>query len=493
MRVFVFTAVLLAVALAQGNCATLECYEQERAALVALDEASFIGGDETLSANEKVVEAMLQQLRSDMTATYIDPPLPQRNWRNIADWARTTKLYQLLQAMPKGANLHAHGFVDMRVAVAVGTYLPSCYVNLRADSLTLGTFVYASAPPQGWTNTVAARANAGDVAAFDTMLWNLTQFWTPPLTVNETSVWYTFDHTIMRAFSLLADLDVAGQVFLKAFETFASDGMQHIELRVSLDFGRLWFGVFSSTLAQFNARNNQTITVRFIVQQLRRRNDTTVLDTMKATLALMQANQFVVGFDLVDEEDAGFTLHHYASDFIAIRNYALQAGLAPLPFYFHCAETDNVTHAASNAFDAILLNSKRLGHALGLRDHPWLMKIVNTSRIGLELCPVSNQILRFFEDIRTHPGATYVAEGLPVTLSSDDPEIYGYTSAANTPEFFMAYLSWDLSLASVKQIAVNSLLYSALGDTQKQQKLAQFESMYQTWIAQVASGSFIFS
>ncbi len=214
---------------------------------------------------------------------------------------------------------------------------------------------------------------------------------------------------------------------------------------------------------------------------------------MMATLALMQTNPAVVGFDLVDEEDAGFTLHHYASDFVAIRNYAIGKGLAPLPFYFHCAETDNVTHASSNAFDAILLNSKRLGHALGLRDHPWLMKIVNSSRIALELCPVSNQLLRFYDDIRTHPGATYVAEGLPVTLSSDDPEIYGYSSAANTPDFFMAYLSWDLSLASVKQIALNSLLYSALGDAEKQQKLAQFETLYQAWIAQVASGSFIFS
>ena len=490
---WVFLSLLLAsVALGQGDCTTVDCYEQERAVFVAMDESFLLGGGGVLSAMEEKAEAVLQELRNVLVSSFVDPPLPQRNWRDMDDWARTTKLFQLFDTMPKGAVLHAHGLTDMRFVVSVGTYLSSCFVDLRPASATYGLFRYGEGPP-GWINTVAARANSSDAAAFDTMLWNMTQFRTPELAVNETAVWHTFDATIGRAFSLLADETVANKAFKQAFAGLVARGMQHFELRISLDLQSLWLGALSAALAQFNAENNETLTARFIVQQLRHAPQSSVLDSMKATLSLMQTNPAVVGFDLVDEEDAGYTLHHYAGDFVAIRQFALDKGIAPLSFFFHCAETDNVTHGSSNAFDALLLNSKRLGHALGLRDHPFLMRMVNASRVGLELCPVSNQLLRFFDDIRTHPGATYVAQGLPVTLNSDDPEIYGYSSSAPTPDFFMAYLSWDLSLASVKQIAVNSLLYSALGDTEKQQKLAQFELLYQGWITQVATGSFIFS
>ncbi len=284
MRVLI-ALVFFVAACAQGDCTTLECYESERAALVALDEASLLGGNDALSAQEKAVEATLQQLRADLVASFVDPPLPQRNWRDLEDWARATKLYQLFQAMPKGAVLHAHGFVDMRFAVSVGTYLSTCFVDLRPGSRSYGTFAYAAdptAPPAGWTGTVAARANVSDVPAFDAMLWNLTQFRTPPLSVNETTVWYTFDHTIQRAFSLLLEPSVARAVIMQAFKTYVAHGMQHIELRVSLSMGSVWIDAFSAALAQFNAENNQTLSARFIVQQLRHSPDSQVLDTMMA-------------------------------------------------------------------------------------------------------------------------------------------------------------------------------------------------------------------
>lgn len=100
----------------------------------------------------------------------------------------------------------------------------------------------------------------------------------------------------------------------------------------------------------------------------------------------------------------------------------------------------------------------------------------------MELCPVSNQLLRYVDDIRTHPGSSYLATGLPVTLSSDDPSIYNYDSAANTPDFFMAFLSWDLTLLQMKQIAKNSLIYSALSEDEKATKLIEFENLWKDWL-----------
>jgi adenosine deaminase-related growth factor len=472
-------------ALCQGNCNNLDCYETERDTLVALDEQYLIGNNVNLTANEMVVESLLFSLRDEMIEKFFDPPLPQRNWRNLVDVVKTMPLYKLMESFPKGAALHVHGFCNSRVSIKTGTYDPTCYVDLRPNSNTFGFFQYSSTSVPGWANTVIARSASSNVKSFDDMLWNFTQFWTAPLSTNETEMWLNFNKVIGRTNSLLSKDTVMNNCLIDTFSRLEKHGIQHLELRIPLNVDLI--DQVSYMLNQYNEKTGSNLTVRYIIEHTRNKaSSNDVYPTMQKALWLMQNNSWVVGFDLVGEEDMGLTLHDYAPDFIKIRNYAISNGLPPLPFVFHCAETDNVTHSSSNTFDAILLDSIRLGHALGLRNHPAMMKIVKNSNIGLEICPVSNQLLRYFSDIRTHPGSQYVAKGLPVTLNSDDPDIYNYDSPSPVPDFFMAFLSWDLTLAALKQIAENSITASTLDATTKQQKLVEYQRLYSDWINQVA-------
>jgi len=469
----------------QGNCTDIDCYETERDNLVALDERFLIGNNANLTVAEKIVESLLFSLRDELIEKFFDPPLPQRNWRNLVDVVKTMPLYKLMESFPKGAALHVHGFCNSRVSIKTGTYDPTCYVNLHHNSTSFGFFQYSNSSIEGWTNTVKARKSFGNPEAFDDMLWNFTQFWTAPLSTNETEMWLNFNKVIGRTNSLLNKASVLNNCLIDTFSRLEKHGIQHLELRIPLNVDLI--DNISYMLNQYNAKTGSNLTVRYIIEHTRNKaasND--VYPTMQKALWLMQNNSWVVGFDLVGEEDMGLTLHDYASDFIKIRNYAISNGLRPLPFVFHCAETDNVTHSSSNTFDAILLDSIRLGHALGLRNHPAMMKIVKKSNIGLEICPVSNQLLRYFSDIRTHPASQYVAKGLPVTLNSDDPDIYNYESPAPIPDFFMAFLSWDISLAALKEIAENSITASTLDASTKQQKLVEYQTRYTSWINQVA-------
>jgi adenosine deaminase len=91
----------------------------------------------------------------------------------------------------------------------------------------------------------------------------------------------------------------------------------------------------------------------------------------------------VVGYDLVDQEDRFHTLLYYINDFIKIQQYIASNNDLPLPYYFHAGETDWATK--NNIFDAILLNTTRIGHGYDLKDYPLLMDVVRERGIAIEV------------------------------------------------------------------------------------------------------------
>ena len=54
------------------------------------------------------------------------------------------------------------------------------------------------------------------------------------------------------------------------------------------------------------------------------------------------------------------------------------------------------------------------------------MEQVKEKGIAIEVCPISNQLLRLVNDLRNHPAIVLLNNDIPVTISPDDPVIYGY-------------------------------------------------------------------
>ena len=132
--------------------------------------------------------------------------------------------------------------------------------------------------------------------------------------------------------------------------------------------------------------------------------------------------------------------------------------------YLHAGES--YQRSNTELHDAILLNTKRIGHGFGLALRPDLIQKVKEQNICIECCPVSNKILGYVHDMRTHPTRSLLTHGVKVSINPDDHGFFG--SPGVTMDYVLAYLAWDLNLMDLKQLCLNSIEFAAINEADKQ-------------------------
>lgn len=155
-----------------------------------------------------------------------------------------------------------------------------------------------------------------------------------------------------------------------------------------------------------------------------------------------------------------------------------------LNYFFHAGETNWYgTSSDMNLLDAILLGTKRIGHGFALNKHPLFTEEVLERDIGIEVNVISNTVLSLVRDVRDHPLSTFLAKGLPVIISSDDPGIW--EADPISMDMYVAFVgaaSRFSDLRLLKTLAMNSLKYSAMEEAEKQDALNKFEVQWKTFI-----------
>jgi adenosine deaminase CECR1 len=224
-------------------------------------------------------------------------------------------------------------------------------------------------------------------------------------------------------------------------------------------------------------RRGRDFDVKFIPASGRANGREQVAKMLAGVIELRQKQpERFVGFDLVQEEDRTNSNLFFAEELLAARREAERRGLS-LPLYLHSGETNWVDN--ENLYDAVLLGASRIGHGLALIKHPVLMEIVRARGIAIEVCPISNQVLGYVPDLRNHPAVHYINAGFRVVLSPDDPAIMRHSFSH---DFYVAFMAWGLDLRSLKQLAMNSLLYSAMTPAEKERALASWERKWMVFV-----------
>jgi adenosine deaminase len=74
-----------------------------------------------------------------------------------------------------------------------------------------------------------------------------------------------------------------------------------------------------------------------------------------------------------------------------------------------------------------LLGASRIGHGIRCVEDPKLMKYLAKHKICLEMCPTSNWLTQCVRTLKMHPLPKVLRSGIPVSINTDDPGIFGVT------------------------------------------------------------------
>ena len=175
-----------------------------------------------------------------------------------------------------------------------------------------------------------------------------------------------------------------------------------------------------------------------------------------ARLAACHAGAGVVGFGLANDERRN-PAEHFAAAFRLARG----AGLAAVP---HAGELCGAA-AVADAVD--VLGARRVGHGVRIVEDPALLARVVGAGVHLELCPSSNLALGVVGSSREHPLPALVAAGASVSLSADDPLLFG---SRLTDQYVLAR-SMGLDDDALADLALASVVH-ALAPPATQRRLA---------------------
>lgn len=198
----------------------------------------------------------------------------------------------------------------------------------------------------------------------------------------------------------------------------------------------------------------------------RRQDDSFILRDMKNCLAAKEEfPTLIAGYDLVGQEGLGRTLEEHLQSLLWFRSECERRDL-DIPFIFHAGEVpgDGDPHDL-NLFDAILLGTKRIGHGYSLYKHPIAMERVKTEDICIEVCPVSNELLRLNASTSCHPVPALLANGIATALSSDTPGVFGHIGTRVSCDFWQVLNNFDaVGLEGLGSIAETSVSYASFCD-----------------------------
>jgi len=160
----------------------------------------------------------------------------------------------------------------------------------------------------------------------------------------------------------------------------------------------------------------------------------------------------------------------------------LPAKKAGIPITIHageqCKPPDFSGAPASFVRDAVLsLGAKRIGHGVSLmedsNDAAGTKRLMKIMGIGLEACPVSNDLMGFVP-VDKHPLKRFLDEGLLVSIATDDPLFFG---VASVREMLVKHgTALGLTPRDALQLTRNAIQTAFVTDKRRRELMAKMNS-----------------
>ncbi|KAL8278587.1 hypothetical protein RQP46_009079 [Phenoliferia psychrophenolica] len=509
----------------------LQAHSTARDALIKQERAlSFHHHEKPLSEKELAAIKIIETLREEelVSVWHLGREAdPSTRWLGMPftsskQLMHKSKLFGLIKQMPKGAILHCHldamndphallrlAFKHASLCIAATAPLstPGAVISFKTlpksdnhlDSSTTHVSLFSAdyAPGTLVPVAVARPAYPGGPDAFDKFVVSKLVVTPDSVGWSPTEVWAHFGSTFMVTDGLLRYEPVWEAYIAEVFATCAEDSVPYLECRINflhefitssatgvLDLPhRDWLRLFQRALDTVKAATAGTSrpfrgakiiysTIRFIEADC---------------IALKKEfPDLIAAFDLVGWEDGLRPLSYYMEDLLWFKERCREEGV-DIPYAFHAGETlTDGGKADMNLYDAILLDTKRIGHGFSLPQHPLLMDICKERNIAVECCPISNELLRYTASSSTHPLAVLLNSNVPVSLSCDDPQFFGNTGLSY--DFYQVFTSSEqMDVVGLGRLARQSIEYSFMDKKEKSARLAEFDAQFDAFLDVVRS------
>ncbi len=467
-------------------------YDAAREALIDLDRSRRRSAELELNEAERAADRVLQRMKAEWLSLPTWQYPPAHRFHEVREAYDASPLLNVMELLPKGAMLHVHpsatGSFDLLLEA---TYDPHVYIYQGPDSLWLpnGSLRWTdTSPGPQWARAVDLRAAAEDVDAFDrSVLESITLGLED---YDNGDIWDHFENNFSRMWNLASEPTIWRRHMMNTCRELAEQHVQLVEFHTYIGAARnadgstrtpqgvieFWMEVRDSIRV-----DHPNFDIKLVGAITRWNDEDTVRDYLHTVVDLKQQYpDLIVGYDLVSEEDKAATNYDFIEPILAAHRYADSLGVELRPC-IHSGESNRLDNA--NLYDAILLHAKRIGHGYGMWRHPELMDRALRQDIAIEICPISNQALGYVVDLRNHPAVEYLARGIPIVLSPDDPGMMRYRWVY---DWVAATSAWDLSLADIKQMILDSYEYSGYNEQDRAAAVDAWELDWYRWVSWLA-------
>lgn len=474
---------------------------RQRESFIEQEASMQTGGQMVLTDAEKRLDAALFKMKQEEVMRADFPPA--MHFFKARPLIRSSPIFGLLQKMPKGAALHVHDFAmgSLEWLVKNVTYQPHCYMCVT-DGQSI-RFIFSQRPKalphcSDWTLLEDLRAKLVNATELDhSIMANLTIFTDQDPEVlypSQNVIWDRFEQAFLAMWGLVTYAPVFREYYYRGLTEFYMDNVMYLELRALLPeiyeldgttHDKPWaLKTYQDVTRQFTAEHPDFFGARLIFTVHRGVNMSVMTEVVEEAMKLQRDfPDIMAGFDLVGREDSGRPLWYFR-DALSL---PVERGVM-LPFFFHAGETDlEGTEVDQNLLDALLFNTSRIGHGFALVRHPVAKGLSRRKGVAVEVCPISNQVMKLVKDLRNHPAAALMSENHPLVISSDDPAMFG--SSGLSYDFYEAFVGFGgirSNLGSLKELAINSIRYSSLTLKQQEKALALWQRQWDKFVSENA-------
>ncbi|CAG9330579.1 unnamed protein product [Blepharisma stoltei] len=427
---------------------------------------------------EILANLKLSQIKEQFSTQYsIDDML---DFWSIRDSVINTRLFQIFKKMPKGAVLHMH-YGGMLPAVDVLSILkndPEIYIKTIDNC----PYIFSSCQTDSISLTQYLENPENEKTLLNVLETNREKSVGLP-----SECWSSFMQIFTSTLSAFSDNRILEKYIELAFTRFYEDNVQRVEFR------HMPFSIqatetdglpseniaFLKNVCERFTSNHPDFTSGAILCTIKLFSKERIIkETEEIYMLHLLFPKFVLGFDIPGEEEKYREDEDIFGDIHRISENAKKSG-NHCPIFLHAGEV--VNKPGPTVYDAFAIGSKRIGHGISLIKHPQLLRIAKKEKITIESCPISNMILGYVRDPRVHPALAYLFQGIPVTISSDDPGCFGYSGV--THDWVWIYMLWGINLMHVKKMIENSID----GCTEPEEVRRVWEGKWQEFIEYLAN------